>query len=164
MPRTVFFSFHYDRDAWRAAQVRGAAHLPSGNARGRFRDGVAWESVRRQSEAAIRRWIDDQLLGTGVTVVLVGQETASRPFVRYEIEQSRRRGNGMLGVRVHSIPSYVGPNMTVDRPGPDPFAAVSDPLRPGFTLAGLYPTYDWEPSGRAQLASWIDAAARAVGR
>lgn len=163
--RNVFFSFHYDRDAWRAAQVRGSAILPSIDMVGKIRDGVAWESVKRQSDPAIRQWIRDQLQGTSVTVVLIGQETASRKWVLEEIAQSAARGNGLLGVRIHDIVSYVGQQRTVDFAGPDPFARVAHP-RPawsGQTLQGI-PIYNWLPDGRTNLATWIEQAAIVAGR
>jgi hypothetical protein len=53
-------------------------------------------------------WIDDQLQSTSVTVVLIGQETASRKYVNYEIEQSHSRGNGLLGVRIHNMKDPLG--------------------------------------------------------
>lgn len=164
MSRNVFFSFHYGRDAWRAAQVRGAAHLPSGNARGKFRDGVDWEALKQQGDSSVRQWINNQLQGTSVTVVLIGQETAYRPWVKYEIEESAKRGNGLLGVRIHDIPSYVGSQMTIDAPGPDPFASIADPLRFGYTLTYRVPVYDWSPNGRLYLADWIEQAAQQAGR
>lgn len=163
--RNVFFSFHYARDAWRAAQVRGTALLPSINTVGKIRDGAAWETVKRQGDRAIRDWIDDQLHGTAVTVVLVGQETAARPWVQYEIAQSAARGNGLLGVRIHDIVAHVGTQRLVDLPGADPFARVAHP-RPqwtGQTLQGI-PIYDWSSNGRLNLASWIEAAAQRAGR
>ena len=162
--RRAFFSFHYTRDAWRAAQVRGVAILPNIKTTGRFSDNAAWETVKRQSDGAIKRWIDEQLNGVSVTVVLIGQETASRRWVQYEIAESVRRGKGLLGVRIHNIESFSGPLRTVDRSGPDPFAAVSDPFQPNKTLKSQFPIYQWKPNGRQNLADWIEKAAQAAGR
>ena len=41
--------------------------------------------------------------GTSVTCVLVGSETYVRPWVRYEILKSFRRGNSILAVHINSI-------------------------------------------------------------
>jgi hypothetical protein len=40
---------------------------------------------------------------TTVTVVLIGEKTAKRPWVRYEIEQSIARQNGLLGIEIHHL-------------------------------------------------------------
>ena len=39
-----------------------------------FMDAGAWESIRRKGEAVVKAWIDRELMGTGVTVVLIGTE------------------------------------------------------------------------------------------
>ena len=59
----------------------------------------AWEAVKKKGEDAIRAWVDDQLTGTSVTVVLIGAETSERKYVSYEIAQRHKKGNGMLGMR-----------------------------------------------------------------
>ena len=89
MTRRVFFSFHYQRDAWRASQVRNIGVI-EGNASATDNK---WEEVKRGGDAAIRRWIDEQLTGRSCTIVLVGAETADRQWVKYEIEKSWNDGN-----------------------------------------------------------------------
>jgi hypothetical protein len=102
MARRVFFSFHYDNDINRAMVVRNSWVVPGKEAAG-FIDKAAFESVKRQGEKAVQNWIDKQLDGTSVTVVLIGAETLSRPFVQYEICQSLKRGNGVIGVHINNI-------------------------------------------------------------
>ncbi|WP_132282769.1 TIR domain-containing protein [Natranaerovirga hydrolytica] len=36
----------------------------------------------------MKEWIDEQLKGTFVTVILIGNETADRKYVQYEIKKS----------------------------------------------------------------------------
>lgn len=58
MARRVFFSFHYERDAWRAAQVRNSwVTQPDREAAG-FWDAVAWEEVKKKGEEAVKRWYE----------------------------------------------------------------------------------------------------------
>ena len=66
-------------------------------------DKAAFEKVKRQGQQAVRSWIDKQLEGTSVTVVLIGTETLNRPFVQYEICKSLERGNAVIGVHIDSI-------------------------------------------------------------
>lgn len=108
MARRVFFSFHYERDVWRANVVRNSwVTKPDREAAG-FIDASEFEEIKRQGEQAVKRWIDNQLEGTSVTVVLIGTETYLRDWVRYEIVKSFDRGNGQLGIHIHQIKDQNG--------------------------------------------------------
>ena len=72
--RQVFFSFHYNNDNWRVAQVRNMGVVEDQET---FSDN-SWEKVRLRSDAAIKNWIDNQLSMRSCVVVLIGSETASR--------------------------------------------------------------------------------------
>lgn len=85
MPRHVFFSYHYDRDIVRASQVRNSWVTQDRTTAG-FWDAAAWEQVKRGGDTAIKSWIEQQLDGTSVTVVLIGAETATRRYVIHEIK------------------------------------------------------------------------------
>jgi len=80
MSRRSFFSFHYERDVWRAGQVRNSWVTQDRQAAG-FWDAAKWEEVKKKGDEAIKKWIDDQLKGTSVTVVLIGAETSTRQYV-----------------------------------------------------------------------------------
>ncbi len=149
MARRVFFSFHHVRDSWRVGQVRNSwVTKPDREAAG-FWDAAEWEEVKLKTPDAIRRWIDKQLEGTSVTVVLIGAETSTRPYVKYEIEQSISRGNGLLGIYIHNIKDVNG---NTDAKG-------NNPLPSGYTV------YDWvNDNGRDNMNVWIEAAARKAGR
>src|SRR5271154_6807247 len=99
MARRVFFSFHYERDGQRASVVRNS-WVTKGDEAG-YIDSAAWEEVKGKGDASVKRWIEGQLSGTSVTVVLIGAETSSRNWVRYEIMRSYERGNGMLAIYLH---------------------------------------------------------------
>ena len=99
MARKVFFSFHYEPDNWRASQVRNIGAI-EGN------QPVAdngWESVKRGGDAAIQRWIDDELNGRGCTVVLIGEKTARRKWIDYEITKSWNDKKGVVGIHIHNL-------------------------------------------------------------
>jgi len=38
-----------------------------------------------------------------VTVVQIGTDTAGKKWIKYEIESSHKKGNGMLGIYIHNI-------------------------------------------------------------
>ena len=69
--RQVFFSFEYNKDNWRAAQVRNMGKVSSDST---FSDND-WEEVKRKGDDNIKKWINDQLKYRSCTIVLIGEET-----------------------------------------------------------------------------------------
>lgn len=106
MYKKVFFSFHYENDVRRANVVRNSGVFRSIQEAG-FIDKAEFEKIKRTGESAVKRWIDQQLKGTSVTVVLLGEETLNRPYVRYEIEESYRKGNTIIGVKIGNVRDMV---------------------------------------------------------
>lgn len=102
MAKRVFFSFHYGNDINRANTVRNS-WVFKGTLDAGFVDKAEFEKIKQQGDAAIKSWIDRQLLGTSTTVVLIGEETLNRPYVQYEIEQSYKKGNAIIGVNIGGI-------------------------------------------------------------
>ena len=147
MARRVFFSFHYERDIWRASQIRNSwVTKPDREAAG-FWDAASWEEVKKKGEEAIKRWINNQLEGTSVTVVLIGTETSEREYVQYEINQSWDRDNGLIGIYIHNIRDQKG---RTDIKGKDPFVKLD--------YKGIK-TYDWvNDSGYETLGDWVESA------
>lgn len=148
MARRAFFSFHYQRDIWRANVVRNSWVTQDREAAGFF-DASLWEEAQTKGDTAIKALIDKGLVNTSVTVVLIGKETASRSYVKYEIEQSIARGNGLLGIHIEKIANSKG---DTDDTGPNP-------------LPSRYPVYWWnKDGGYKNMGDWIEQAARAAGR
>lgn len=161
MVRTVFFSFHFKRDAWRAGQVRNSWLTQPDRESAGFIEGSEWEKLERQGDAAIRRWIDDQLKGTSVTAVLIGKETSNRRWVNYEIEQSVKKGNGLVGIYIDNIKDKNGLR---DTRGINPLSQhrFSDT---GRRFSDTYNTYDWVlDNGYDNFGDWIEEAANVAGR
>jgi hypothetical protein len=157
--RYTFFSFHYERDVWRAGQIRNCWVTKDRSAAG-FWDGVKWEEVKKKGDDAIHKWIDEQLKGTSVTVVLVGTQTSTRPYVDYEIMQSHKTKNGILGIYVHNLKDVGG---KTDTKGTNPFDNCVFKDSAGSIIK--YPTYDWvNDDGRNRIGDWIEAAAKKAGR
>lgn len=163
MARNTFFSFHYRNDVWRANVVRNSWLTKPDRTAAGFTDYADFEKIKKQGDAAIKRWIDDQLKGTSVTVVLIGRETSSRPYVKYEIEQSYSRGNGILGIYIHGIKDQSG---NTSLKGDNYFGVIGkDSQGNDVYFSSEYTTYDWvNDNGMNNLGSWIETAAQAVGR
>lgn len=156
MARKIFFSFHFDHDAWRAGQVRNSDLIPNENEHG-FIDSVDWEEVKKKGPDAIKHWIDAQLENTSVTVVLIGAETSERNWVNYEIRKSWERGNALVGLRIHNIKDRDSKTVTA---GINPLEKVY--LVDGTPLSSISKTYDWVSNeGRNNLGTWAEDAFRA---
>ncbi len=158
MARQTFFSFRYKNDCWRASIVRNSWVTQERTASGFF-DSAEWEEVKRKTDSAIEKWIDAQMVGTSVTVVLIGADTAGKKWIDYEIAASHTRGNGLLGIRVHDIKNSQGKTSSK---GLNPFDSFE------FTRGGKkveYPVYDWvADNGYQNMGDWIEKAAKAAGR
>ena len=108
MARSVFYSFHYQNDISRVMAVRNR-WVTYGN---QFASGIIdhadFMKVQRQGDAAIKRWINGQLSGTSATIVLIGAETLERQYVQYEICESLKKGNAVIGVYIHNMKDLAG--------------------------------------------------------
>ena len=67
----------------------------------------------------IKLLVDNELIGASVTCVLIGSETYSRRWVRYEIMKSLEMKKGLLGVGINWIKDKKG--NTKFWPGENPF-------------------------------------------
>lgn len=113
-----------------------------------FVDAADFEEVEKGGDAAIKKWIREQLKGTSVTVVLVGSHTCDSEYVQYEIEQSEKRGNGLLGIDISKIKDLDG--NTTRRCGQIPEG---------------YLFYLWNrDNGYENMGDWIEQAAEDAGR
>ncbi len=144
--RKVFFSFKY-QDVSRAMIVRNS-WVAQGKEDAGFIDAADFEEVKRQGDQAIKNWIDKQLNGTSVTVVLVGEKTCASRWVKYEIEKSIEIGNGLLGIDISKIKDLQG--NTSKRCGQIPEG---------------YDFYLWKKEdGYHKMGDWIEKAAEDAER
>jgi hypothetical protein len=146
MARRVFFSFDY-RHVWRVNQVRSMPNV-IGSAAAGFHDGSLWEEAKKKSDANIKRMIDAALENTSVTVAFVTYGTADRKFIKYEIEKSIERGNGLVAVQIHNLKDQEG---EIGSPG-----RIPDGIESNGYKAYKYTT-------KEALGRWIEDAAKAAG-
>lgn len=130
MARRVFFSFHYKHDVWRANIVR-MSNVVAGPDTAGFFDHSEYEEAKFYGDDGIRRMIARHLHNTTVTVVLIGTFTSERPWVKYEVEQSILRKNGLLGIYINHL---VVPSQPTSPMGLKPLV----PARLDF------PAYSWD--------------------
>lgn len=163
MSRKAFFSFHYKNDIFRAMQVRNSWVVRNVNEEAGFTDSADFEKVEKQGDEAIKNWIDNQLRGTSVTVVLIGEDTNNRRYVKYELEKSYAKGNGMLGIYIHKMKDING---NISKKGSNHFGEIGKDSNGNSVYFSVnYPCYDWvEDNGYANMGKWIELAAKKAGR
>jgi len=155
--KSVFHSFHYDRDYWRVQQVLRIGALDGQT----ILNSQDWEKVKLQGDAAIQKWIADQMAYKKAVVVLVGAQTASRKWVKHEIVKAWNDKKPLVGIRIHGLQNS---EQKTDSAGPNPFESIK--FDTGGSLADYIPLYD--PSGAtskdvfasitANISNWVDSA------
>ena len=148
MARRTFFSFHYQRDIWRINQIRNIPNITGCSAAG-FQDASLWEEAKKKSDAAIKQLIDEGLKNTSVTVVCIGAKTSGRKYINYEIEQSIKRGNGIVGIQIHHLKDQ---NEDIDSVG----------SIPAKLTANDYKVYNYV--SHEKLGNRIEEAAKAASK
>lgn len=161
MARRVFFSFKYYDDVQKAMTIRNS-WVAQGKESAGFIDAANFEKVKREGNIAIKNWINSQLNGTSVTVVLVGQRTCDSRWVKYEIGQSIEIKNGLVAIFIHNIKDFSG-NISVK--GKNPFIehfGFQPSDNPSYPCCNYY---DWvHDDGYNNMGNWIEKAAKDAGR
>lgn len=113
--RQVFYSFCFDDDVMRVQQIRNIGVLEGNTPVSANK----WEEIKRKGDAAIKKWIDENMKYRSCLIVLVGERTAKRPWVKYEIEKAWKDGKGLFGIYVHNLKD---PTTGKSKKGENPFS------------------------------------------
>ena len=152
--RQVFYSFHFDNDVMRVQQVRNMGVI-EGNVPVSAND---WETVKRRGDSAIKTWIDEAMNYRSTVIVLVGSQTAKRPWVRHEIEKAWNEQKAVLGIYVHNLKC---PRQGYDSKGTNPFESIN--LKNGKKLSEIVLCHNPDPKDaysdiKNNLELWIEYA------
>lgn len=154
---SVFYSFHYANDVFRVQQIRNMG-VVDGNEPVSPND---WEQVKRTGDAAVERWIDENLKYKRCVIVLVGSETANRRWVKHEIKRAWELKKGLFGIYIHNLKC---PRTGMCSKGANPFSNWNVN---GQSMASLITCYDpsaWDAYGEISrnLATWVSQAIEAA--
>jgi len=145
MARKCFYSFHYKPDNSRAGQVRNIGVL-EGNTPVSDND---WETVTGKGDAAIEKWIKDQMHGRTCTVVLVGEKTAARKWITHEIVKSWEAGMGVVCIRIHGLKNLDG---YIAKMGGNPLNHITVD---GVELSPIVKCYNPKGDNSKERYAWI---------
>ena len=152
--RQVFYSFHFDNDVMRVQQIRNIGAIEDNKP-------VTvnqWEEVKKGGEVAIKKWINDNLKYKSCVIVLIGEETANRKWVKYEIEKAWEDGKGIVGIYVHNLKC---PRNGKGTKGSNPFEKIK--FDDGEKLSDIINVYNPNSSDSYNdiadnLEDWIEEA------
>ncbi|WBG91748.1 TIR domain-containing protein [Pantoea piersonii] len=145
--RNCFYSFHYIPDNWRAATVRSIGAI-EGNSPTSDNN---WETVKKGGEAAIKKWIADEMYGKSCIVVLVGSDTANRKWINHEIIKGWDDGKGVVGIYIHGLKDSGGNTSTK---GDNPFDYIGYG-NTGKMLSTIVKCYNPTGSTSQEKYNWI---------
>jgi hypothetical protein len=102
--RKVYFAFHYD-DVMRVNNVRNSWKIdhPDNKLFRSFYDSSLWESRKLEGDNAVKSLIREGVEQTSAVCVLVGTETWSRRWVKYEIARAVIDERGLLAVHINGL-------------------------------------------------------------
>lgn len=134
--KKVFFSFHYELDNWRVNQIRNMGVVEGQ----KICDSNDWEKIKREGEKNIKNWIDKQMKQCECVIVLIGEQTHTRKWVKHEVDRAKELGIPIFGIFIHRLKDSKGKTS-----------------KKGKNVFGIK---DYEPDSyqkiRNNLESWID--------
>ena len=92
---------------------------------------------KQKGDDNIKRWINGQIDGRTVAIVLIGKDTYSRKWVKYEIKRAWEKGLGLFGIYIHGLKDQAGEQ---SEKGSNPFELFS--FKDGRKLSQVVKTYD----------------------
>ena len=150
----VFYSFHFDNDVMRVQQIRNIGSI-EGNPPTTPNE---WETLKRTGKQAVENWINQNMKYKRCIIVLIGSETASRPWAEHEIIKAWNDGKALLGIYIHNLRC---PRNGTSRKGKNPFDLIK--FNDGRLMSSVVPCYDPNSLNAYQdisnnISSWIDNA------
>lgn len=140
----IFYSFHYeDVGNFKANIIRNSSRLKCFH--GLLTDQSIWEKFKAKTDSQIKKRIDEsKLIDSDATIVLIGKNTHSRRWVKYEIIKSFEAGNTLVGIHINRIK---GREVAISRKGLNPFDRLGFKYDEENDILSFYELVDrkWRP-------------------
>jgi hypothetical protein len=118
MPKKCFFSFHYKPDSWRVSQIKQIGAIIEQP----LLTSNKWEEIKSEGDKSVEKWIADNMKDKECLVVLVGEKTSGRRWVKHEIKKAWKNGLGLLAIHIHNLKDSNGEQTGK---GSDPFVGLT---------------------------------------
>jgi len=158
--RQVFYSFHYANDVFRVQLIRNIGVIEDNKPVSEN----SWEDVKRKGDEGIKKWINDNMYYRSCVIVLIGAETATRKWVRYENKKAWVDKKGLLGIYIHNLNC---PRNGTCSKGDNPFDHFT--FQDGTKLSSKVKCHNPNPNApykdiRDNLEAWVEEAIQASYR
>jgi hypothetical protein len=152
--RQIFYSFHYDNDVFRVQQIRNMGALEENKPV----SPNEWETVKKGGDTAIEKWIDNTMKIRSCVVVLIGEETHNRKWVKHEIKKAWADDKGLLGIYIHNLKD---PKTGKCSKGTNPFEQFT--FKDGTKLSSKVSTYNPDTADayndiKNNIEKWVEKA------
>ena len=97
--KNVFYSFHYALDSWRIQQIRNMGVVENQ----KICEPNEWEEVKRKGDANIAKWINDNMQSCDCVIVLIGEQTHTRKWVKHEVKRAKELKKPIFGIFIHKL-------------------------------------------------------------
>ena len=115
---------------------------------------------KKGGDETIKRWINEQMKGKSVVIVLIGSKTAGRKWIKYEIQRGWELEKGVLGIYIHNLKDKDGNQSSKGRNPFDDFtlngvklSKIVKAYNPPYTTSSYVYNYIKE-----NLADWVEKA------
>lgn len=155
MSKKIFLSYDYQNDFDRVNQIRQSGIIKDLKPLS-FED---WTELCNQGDDAIKKWIDEQIDSCDCVIVLIGNDTVHRKWIRYEIAKAWNDKKGLFGIYIHNLYDHQK-GQTIK--GENPFENFKM-NRDKKSLRNVIKTYDPDPLNTFNciydnINDWIDIA------
>ena len=154
----VFYSFHFDNDVFRVQQIRNMG-VVDGDEPVSPND---WEQLKRKGDSAVKKWIDDNMAYRRCVIVLIGTETAGRPWVEYEIKKAYDSKKGLFGIYIHNLKCPQNGRCTQGSNPFDRFTINNGNTKLSAVIPCYDPGFDAYKNISANMESWVNMAVTAA--
>ena len=102
----IFLSFAYEEDREQVNGFRSMLENPRANIN--FTDGSCKKDYGIRSDSAIKQYISTLIDQSSVTVCLISRYTKTSKWVLWELEASRSKGKGIVGIILKDKQNEIG--------------------------------------------------------
>ena len=93
----VFISYHYESDNAIAKEIADIVNSEKTNI---FT--VIEEQKKSNNSKEIKKWVDEEILKTKFTILLISKDTFQREYVSYEIKKSKENKNTFIPILIEN--------------------------------------------------------------